>query len=107
MARKTAADPVAPSPNFAPAMALHGRAAELFQDIQQRYVLDACALGILRSAAEALQRSDEAAQLVSRDGLCVRDRHGCWAKHPAALLERDFRAQAILALQKLGLNLEG
>ena len=107
MAKKTLAATSEPTREPAQAMTLHGRSLELFENVQKKYQLDDCALGILRSAAEALQRSDEAAAITTRDGMIIRDRFGIPSKHPASILERDFRTQAITALQKLGLNLEG
>lgn len=107
MAKKPSAPPAAATREPAQAMTLHGRSLELFESVQCKYELDDVARGILRSAAEALQRSDEAAAIVTRDGMIITDRFGIPSKHPASILERDFRTQAITALQKLGLNLEG
>jgi hypothetical protein len=69
--------------------------------------LDPASLELLRCACEALQRADEAALVVSREGQVFRDRWGQVRPHPAAILERDHRAQAARNLATLGVSLEG
>ncbi len=91
----------------APSMTLSGRAAELHAKVLDRWELDEVAAAILSLACESLQRADEAAAIVTREGLCVPDRWGRPQKHPASLLERDHRAAAAQSLQKLGLSLNG
>jgi hypothetical protein len=86
-------------------MTLSPRAAELYERVLDRWELDEVATAILRLAVEAMTRADEAAAIVSREGLCVPDRWGRPQKHPASLLERDHRAAAAASLQKLGLSL--
>lgn len=88
-------------------MRLSPRAAELYERVADRWDLDEVATAILRLAVEAMTRADEAAAIVTREGLCVPDRWGRPQKHPAALLERDHRAAAAASLQKLGLSLNG
>jgi hypothetical protein len=91
----------------APSMTLTGRAAELHAKVLDRFELDEVAAAILSLACESLQRSDEAAAIVTREGMCVADRWGQPQKHPASLLERDHRAAAAQSLQRLGLSLHG
>lgn len=85
---------------------LRGRAADLWRDVQASWALNAPALELLRCAVEALARADEAAELVSRDGLTFVDRWGQPRQHPAAVLELNHRGQAARYLQALGVTLE-
>ena len=87
-------------------VALRGRAAELWREAQAAWSLNAPALELLRCAVEALARADEAAEIVSRDGLTFVDRWGQPRQHPAAALELNHRGQAARYLQALGLTLE-
>lgn len=87
-------------------VALRGRAAELWRETQAAWSLNAPALELLRCAVEALARADEAAEIVSRDGLTFVDRWGQPRQHPAAALELNHRGQAARYLQALGLTLE-
>jgi hypothetical protein len=86
---------------------LSGRAARVWREVQAGWSLDPASLELLRCACEALQRADEAALVVSREGQVFRDRWGQVRPHPAAILERDHRAQAARHLATLGVSLEG
>ena len=85
---------------------LSGRAARVWREVQAGWSLDPASLELLRCACEALQRADEAAAVVSREGQVFRDRWGQVRPHPAAILERDHRAQAARNLATLGVSLE-
>jgi hypothetical protein len=87
-------------------VALTGRALRVWHDVRAGWSLDPASLELLRCACESLQRADEAAAIVTREGQVVRDRWGQVRPHPAALLERDHRAQASRSLQVLGVSLE-
>jgi hypothetical protein len=97
-------DTTPPAPPASP-IELTGRAAALYDEVLASWDLDAVATAILRLACESMARADEAAAIVTREGLCVPDRWGRPSKHPASLLERDHRAAAAQSLQKLGLAL--
>jgi len=88
-------------------VALRGRAADLWRDVQSQWVLNSAALELLRCAVEALARADEAAEIVTRDGAVFVDRWGQPRQHPAAALELNHRGQAARYLQALGVTLEG
>ena len=88
-------------------VALRGRAADLWRDVQAQWVLNAPALELLRCAVEALARADEAAEIVTREGVVFVDRWGQPRQHPAAVLELNHRGQAARYLQALGVTLEG
>ena len=85
---------------------LSGRAARVWREVQVGWSLDPASIELLRCACEALQRADEAAAVVSREGQVFRDRWGQVRPHPAALLERDHRSQAARHLATLGVSLE-
>jgi hypothetical protein len=85
---------------------LRGRAAELWRSVQATWSLSAPALELLRCAVESLSRADEAAEVVTREGLTFVDRWGQPRQHPAAVLELNHRGQAARYLQALGVTLE-
>ena len=87
-------------------VALRGRAAELWRDVQAAWALSLPALELLRCAVEALARADEAAEIVTREGPVFVDRWGQPRQHPAAALELNHRGQAARYLQALGVTLE-
>jgi hypothetical protein len=87
-------------------VALRGRAAELWRSVQAAWSLNAPALELLRCAVESLSRADEAAEIVTREGLTFVDRWGQPRQHPAAGLELNHRGQAARYLQALGVTLE-
>ena len=65
---------------------------------------NAARLEVLHQALRALDRSDEAAELVSREGLTsTTDSTGAVHVHPAVKVEREMRAQALKAFETLGL----
>jgi len=86
-------------------VALTGRAAELWREVQATWNLYAAATELLRCACESLTRADECAAIVNAEGTAVRDRWGQVKVHPVALLERDLRGQASRQLAALGLAL--
>jgi hypothetical protein len=85
---------------------LRGRAAVLWRDVQAAWALNAPALELLRCAVESLSRADQAAEIVSREGMTFVDRWGQPRQHPAAVLELNHRGQAARYLQALGVTLE-
>ena len=85
---------------------LRGRAAELWRSVQAAWSLNAPALELLRCAVESLSRADEAAEIVSREGMTFVDRWSQPRQHPAAVLELNHRGQAARYLQALGVTLE-
>ena len=87
-------------------VALRGRAADLWRSVQATWSLSAPALELLRCAVESLSRADEAAEIVSREGLTYVDRWSQPRQHPAAVLELNHRGQAARYLQALGVTLE-
>lgn len=86
---------------------LTGERLRLWDDIRNRYVLEAASESLLRNACEALERAAILSAQVSRDGATFKDRFGGFKVNPAATLERDFRGLASRTLAQLAARLEG
>lgn len=67
---------------------------------------DPAGLAILKVAIEAWDRAREAREAIDRDGPTYLDRFGSPKPHPLLTVERDARAQFLLALKQLNLDLE-
>ncbi len=61
---------------------------------------------LLQTALEAFGTMRSAQNLIATEGLVVVDRFGQKKGHPAAVIERDARAQMLLALRNLNLDVE-
>jgi hypothetical protein len=90
-----------------PPVVLTGERLRLWNDIRNRYELEAASEALLRNAVEALERAAEYAAQVQRDGGTFTDRFGGVRVNPAAQLERDFRGLAARTLQQLAGRMEG
>jgi len=102
-----------PSPLPAPALAEPGEsltlspsARTLFDDVRKRWELSAPVAALLRLACEAMTKAEELERITAREGMTIGDAKGAAKPHPAALLARDYRAQASGALQRLLAHLE-
>lgn len=62
---------------------------------------------LLRLACEALTKAGDCEAITAREGMMIGDMKGSVKPHPAALLARDYRAQASLAIQRLLTAIEG
>jgi len=90
-----------------PAVTLTGDRRKLFDDVRNSYSLDAASEALLRNGCESLERAEQLAAQVTRDGATFRDRFNAVRVNPAAQLERDFRGLASRTLQQLAARLEG
>src|SRR5689334_5701530 len=88
----------------APPDHLSDRAADLWREIVEEYVLVPHQLELLRRACEAADRADEARQLLEAEGLTITDRYGQVKPHPAANIERDSRLAEARLLRELALS---
>lgn len=100
-----------PTPASTPApparLALSPSAQELHDEIASGWNLTPPVRALLRLACEAWTKAEEAESITAREGLTIGDAKGAAKPHPAALLARDYRAQASMALQRILSNLEG
>jgi P27 family predicted phage terminase small subunit len=92
--------PKQPAPRH---LSLEARA--LWARLHASFVLDdPGSHAMLRLACEAFDRAERARQLIDRDGECLKDRFGQVRVHPACAVERDARAQMLMALKALRLD---
>ena len=69
-------------------------------------IRDAGGAAILNVAARALDRAEQAAAILHRDGLTTVDRYGALKVHPCCQIERSARQSIITALRALRLDME-
>jgi hypothetical protein len=101
------APPAAPAtPPVSAGLTLSPTAQLLFDDVRKKWQLTAPVLALLRLACEAQTMAERCEQITAAEGLVIGDAKGAAKPHPAALLARDYRAQASGALQRLLAHLE-
>lgn len=85
---------------------LNAKGKKFYKEIIMDYQIDdGAGRALLLQAAEALQRCNEAREIIKKDGgAVIRDRFGQPKPHPAVAIERDSRQQVIAALRALNLN---
>lgn len=88
----------------APPGHLRAPAKKLWERLRADYTIDdAGGLALLAAACSSFQRSEEARELIEKEGLTTTDRFGQTRPHPGIAIERDSRAQMISALRALKL----
>lgn len=75
-----------------------------FAIVTKDFELESHHLKILQAAAECWDRSQQARELLKRDGLTFVDRHGHIRPNPAATIERDQKALFARLVRELGLD---
>ncbi len=86
---------------------LSREAKALWKSITTEFCIDDPAgLSILRTALEALDRMRNAQEIISEEGLTIRDRWGQVKSHPLTTVERDSRSGFLHGLKALNLDLE-
>lgn len=65
---------------------------------------DSAGLALLEAACSAYQLSEDARELVRREGMTTVDRFGQTRSHPGVAIERDARSQMIAAFRALKLS---
>jgi hypothetical protein len=103
--RFTTAKPTGKPANTGP-LALSPEAQRLYDKIALEWELSPAVEALLRLAAEAITKAGEAEEITRVEGLVIGDAKGAAKPHPAALLARDYRAQASGNLQRLLAHLE-
>ena len=91
------------APPRAPAH-LSKRSRAFWRDIVGTFDLEAHRLELLRSCCEAIDRRDQAAELLLADGLTMTDRYGQTKPHPAASIEAQARIAVARLLRELRLD---
>ena len=91
----------------APPKQLSGEAQGWWRKLCDEYVLDdEAGKLLLQTALEAFDRMREAQVIVKRDGASIRDRFDQIKAHPLLTVERDARAQMVMSLKALNLDIE-
>jgi P27 family predicted phage terminase small subunit len=86
---------------------LSQRAEKLKKGILSEYeITDHAGLAILQTAMEAYDGMNAAQEVVSKQGLTVPGDRGGVKAHPLCAVVRDCRAQFLMALKHLNLDLE-
>jgi P27 family predicted phage terminase small subunit len=83
---------------------LSERSKALWREVEKSFVLEANELELLRLACEALDRCEEAREVLARDGLFTTNRANRPVAHPGVAVERDSRLAAVRVLRELGLE---
>ncbi len=76
-------------------------AQALYDEIAADWELSPPVRALLRLACEAQTKAEEGEAITAREGLTIGDAKGAAKPHPAALLARDYRSQAQMALQRI------
>ena len=74
--------------------------------VKEYGVTDEAGLLLLRTAMESFDRANEARQVLSKEGITVKDKYGQHRPHPAAGIERDARKNMLAFLRALNLDVE-
>jgi len=83
---------------------LSKRSAQLWRDVVGEYQLSDAELEVLRCACQTLDRADQAAEVVAREGVTVVDRYGTPKAHPAVDIENRSRALFARLVAQLGVK---
>ena len=81
-------------------------AVKLYEDVSNRWVLDAVSQQLLVCACESLSQSQRCAAIVAKEGIKIPNRFGQPIAHPCEVLARDHRNHSVQALSKLQQALE-
>ena len=67
---------------------------------------DPAGLLLLQTSLEAFDRMKDAQKRIKKDGAIIKDRFDQLRAHPAITTERDGRAQMLMAMKSLNLDIE-
>ena len=79
---------------------------EWWSSVMRDYVLEPHHIHLLRLCAEAMDRAQQAREILADEGVCFRDDRGNVRAHPAVAIERDARLAVARLLRELDLDLE-
>jgi P27 family predicted phage terminase small subunit len=82
---------------------LSKRSRALWVEITARFTLEPTELELLRLALEAVDRCEEARQVLAAEGITSVGRYGQRLAHPACAIERDARLAAARLFKQLAL----
>lgn len=82
---------------------LSAAARKWWKAIDEEYYLEPQKVKMLTLAAEALDRCEQARQILAADGVIVEDRYGAPKAHPAVAIERDSRLAFARLVRELAL----
>ena len=86
---------------------LSDEARAFFRAVSTEFSIeDPAGLRILLTAAEAMDRAEKARKIIDADGMIVAGRDSQLKPHPLLATERDARAQLLMSLKALHLDLE-
>jgi hypothetical protein len=107
MPRKPRFKPTPPvaQPRADGTLTLCPEAQQLYSDIDERWELTPAVRALLRLACEAMTKAKDCESITAREGMMIPDAKGACKPHPAAMLARDYRAQAASTLQRILSNL--
>ena len=83
---------------------LSRRSKAFWRQIAADFMLEAPQFELLRRLCEAIDRADQARDLLSSEGLTTTDRYGQTKPHPAVNIERDARTAIARLLRELNLS---
>lgn len=90
-----------------PPKTLSAEASRWWKKLIEDYdITDEAGFLLLQTGLEAFDRMRGAQDVIRREGLQVKDRFGQMKSHPLLTTERDSRAQMLMALKALNLDLE-
>src|SRR5689334_5758055 len=82
---------------------LSASSRKLWAEITAGFVLEPTEVEVLRLALEAVDRCEEARQVLATDGIVSTGRYGQKLAHPAVAIERDSRIAAARLFKQLAL----
>jgi P27 family predicted phage terminase small subunit len=93
-----------PSPPPKPPRHLRAATRRWFAEVVGEYDLESHHVRLLQAACEAWDRTQQAREALSRDGLTVATDSGSVKSHPAIAIERDSRLAFARLLRELDLD---
>lgn len=82
---------------------LSRRAKAFWRSVVREYELELAHVEVLRRLCEAMDRADQAVELLTKEGLTVIDRYDQVKPHPAAAIEIQNRTAVARLIRELGI----